>query len=234
MSSRAVTIVIALSAALLFSACGKKRSAVARANPPGRPRDSSINEPRTEPLPTELGIASWYGVPFHGRAAANGEIYDMEKLTAAHRTLPFGAWVRVTNLANNKTVAVRIIDRGPFIAGRIIDLSHAAAREIELIGPGVAQVRIDIISAPQVELAGSLYSVQAGIYRDRNRAEQLRETLENRYGAARLIFKDGKPAAWRLLVGVEDTIDGANLLARKIHTEVGSAFVVRLDELHSR
>ena len=185
------------------------------------------------PLTPELGIASWYGYPFHGRAAANGEIYDMEKLTAAHRTLPFGTWVRVTNLTNNRTVDVRITDRGPFIAGRIIDLSHAAAQSIELIGPGIAQVRIDVVSAPQVEIAGSLYSVQAGTFQDRNRAEQLRILFENKYGAARLVFKDGKPVAWRLLVGVEDTMDGANLLARKIQAEIGSGFVVRLDEMSS-
>ena len=82
---------------------------------------------------TETGIASWYGYPYHGRRAANGEIYDMEKLTAAHRTLPFGTWVRVTNLTNSKTVDVRITDRGPFIDGRIIDLSKAAAREIDQV-----------------------------------------------------------------------------------------------------
>src|SRR5689334_3200553 len=86
---------------------------------------------------SETGIASWYGHPYHGRRAANGEIYDMEKLTAAHRTLPFDTWVRVKNLTNDKTIDVRITDRGPFIDGRIIDLSHAAARAIDMIGPGV-------------------------------------------------------------------------------------------------
>src|SRR5205807_888101 len=125
--------------------------------PPGASAAGTIPAtPRTTPPPpltTEMGIASWYGYPFHGRAAANGEIYDMEKLTAAHRTLPFGTWVRVTNLGNNKTVDVRITDRGPFIAGRIIDLSHAAAQTVELIGPGIAQVRLDVISAPLLEIA---------------------------------------------------------------------------------
>lgn len=242
-------VVIALLAALLVvTGCTKKHSAAKRTGPPhssvpASPNSTISNAPHTRnahtPSPTapllttELGIASWYGYPFHGRAAADGEIYDMEKLTAAHRTLPFGTWVRVTNLTNNKTVDVRITDRGPFIIGRIIDLSHAAAQAIELIGPGIAQVRLDVISAPQLEIAGSLYSVQAGIFQDRNRAEQLRELFENKYGAARLIFKDGKPVTWRLLVGVEDSMDGANLLARKIQAEIGSGFVVRLDEMSS-
>ena len=98
----------------------------------------------------ETGLASWYGHPYHGRPAANGEIYDMEALTAAHRTLPFGTWVRVVNLSNDKTVDVRITDRGPFVENRIIDLSHAAAVAIDLIGPGVARVRLDILSVPTV------------------------------------------------------------------------------------
>jgi rare lipoprotein A len=233
-------VLIALSASVLLSiGCTKKRSVAIPASAP-RPSTAGTrsNTPRTTapstlPLTAELGIASWYGYPFHGRQAANGEIYDMEKLTAAHRTLPFGTWVRVTNLTNNKTVDVRITDRGPFIAGRIIDLSHAAAQSIELIGPGVAQVRIDVVSAPQLEIAGSLYSVQAGAFQDRKRAEQLQAVFENEYGAARLVFKDGRPVTWRLLVGVEDTMDGANLLARKIQAEIGSGFVVRLDDLSS-
>lgn len=97
---------------------------------------------------TETGIASWYGVPYHGRRSANGEIYDMEKLTAAHRTLPFDTWLEVTNLTNNKRVDVRITDRGPFVHGRIIDLSLAAARQLGMVGPGIVRVRIKVIRKP--------------------------------------------------------------------------------------
>lgn len=126
----AVAIVVG---AVALTGCARKRRAVHFPPTPSGP---------------ESGLASWYGYPYHGRPAADGEIYDMEKMTAAHRTLPFGTWVRVTNLTNGKTVDVRIIDRGPFIDGRIIDLSHAAARAIDLIGPGVAPVRLDIIPPP--------------------------------------------------------------------------------------
>ena len=94
---------------------------------------------------TEEGNASWYGDPFHGRHAANGEIYDMNKLTAAHRTMPFETMVRVTNLNNSKSTAVRITDRGPFVENRVIDFSMAAAREIESIGPGVVPVRLEVL-----------------------------------------------------------------------------------------
>ncbi len=98
---------------------------------------------------TETGVASWYGVPYHGRRAASGEVYDMEQLTAAHRTLPFQTWVEVTNLANGKQVDVRINDRGPFIKGRILDLSQAAARDIDMLRAGTARVRLKVIVPPR-------------------------------------------------------------------------------------
>src|SRR5260370_7894417 len=103
---------------------------------------------------TEEGNAYWYGVPFHGRRASNGEVYDMHKLTAAHRTLPFDTVVRVTNLSNGKSTVVRITDRGPFVDNRIIDLSMAAAREIDSIGAGVVPVRLEILSASIDPTAG--------------------------------------------------------------------------------
>ncbi len=97
---------------------------------------------------TETGIASWYGVPYDGRRAASGEIYDMRQLTAAHRRLPFQTWVEVTNLTNGKQVDVRINDRGPFVKGRIVDLSQAAARDIDMLRAGIARVRLKVIPPP--------------------------------------------------------------------------------------
>ena len=94
---------------------------------------------------TESGLASWYGYPYHGRSSASGEVYDMEGLTAAHQTLPFNTLVRVVNLENDMSVQVRITDRGPFVDGRIIDLSRAAARSIGVIEPGTARVRLEVI-----------------------------------------------------------------------------------------
>ena len=97
---------------------------------------------------SETGIASWYGVPYHGRPSASGEIFDMEKLTAAHRALPFQTWVEVTNLSNGRQVDVRITDRGPFVGGRIIDVSMAAARELDMVRAGTARVRLRVINPP--------------------------------------------------------------------------------------
>ncbi len=96
----------------------------------------------------QTGMASWYGHPYHGRATASGEIYDMERDTAAHNKFAFGTWVRVDNLDNGKRTEVRINDRGPFKRGRIVDLSHAAARKIDMLGPGTAKVRLTVIAAP--------------------------------------------------------------------------------------
>jgi rare lipoprotein A len=216
---RAATLALALPLAIfVLSSCAKKhRVTASRAQPP-RIRSG------------ETGLASWYGHPYHGRAASNGEIYDMEKLTAAHRTLPFGTWVHVTNLGSNKSVDVRIIDRGPFVDGRIIDLSHAAAQAIDLIGPGIAQVRLDIISAPQNSSADNSYAVQAGAFRDKDRAEHLRVTMEREYGYAHLVMRPGSPSLWRVLVGRESTEEAAGVLAQRLRAEVGPAFVVRLDE----
>jgi len=179
---------------------------------------------------TETGIASWYGHPYDGRQAASGEIYNMEAMVAAHRTMPFGTWVRVYNLTNNKTVEVRIIDRGPFVHGRIIDLSHAAAGAIDMIGPGTARVRLVVIKPPQI-VPAEVYAVQVGQFRSRETAERLRARMASEFGAARLVRRPGNPEAWRVLVGSEPAEDAASALAERIREKSGekNAFVVRLD-----
>ena len=221
------TLIVLVAAAVALSGCGHKKRA--RVTPPHTPR----NPVAIQPGHTEEGIASWYGHPYHGRAAASGEIYDMEKMTAAHRTLPFQTWVRVYDLDNQKTVEVRITDRGPFVGGRIIDLSHAAARELEMIGPGVARVRIEVIRTPPNAPQG-LFAVQVGAFRNRANAERLRGQMEARYGTARLLARAENPSVWRVLVGAEATEDGANRLAERIRqdsVEKTSAFVVRIDSV---
>jgi rare lipoprotein A len=200
---------------LVLSGCAKKK----RTHVPAAP---NIGD-------TESGVASWYGYPYHGRRAANGEIYDMEKMTAAHRTLPFGTWVDVQNLKNSRHVTVRITDRGPFIDGRIIDLSRAAARDIEMIGPGIAKVRLTIVSPPEILPVSDLYGVQVGAFQDRTRAERVRGTMAERFGPAKLVERGGSPIVWRVLVGRESTREAAEGLAARIRDEFGAAFVVRLD-----
>jgi peptidoglycan lytic transglycosylase len=220
----AATLVLALPLLCLhLSSCGKKKRL-----PPASVARASI--PSAAPVPSsESGLASWYGYPYHGRRAADGEIYDMEQLTAAHRTLPFGTWVHVINLTNEKTVDVRITDRGPFVDGRVIDLSHAAARAIDMIGPGVARVRLDILSVPPLTATAALFGVQAGAFKDKSRADLLRSEMEKQFGSARLVFRDGAPPLWRVVVGQEPTQSQAGRLAEQLRGELVDAFVVRLD-----
>lgn len=211
-------MVVALVAALCC-ACGHKRTA--RRNVP---------PPPAVPGSTESGVASWYGPPYHGRQAAGGEIYDMETLVAAHRTLPFNTWVRVVNLTNQKAIDVRIIDRGPFVGGRIIDLSKAAARAIDMIGPGTAQVRVEVLRAP-VPTPG-IFAVQLGVFTNRGNAERLRDRMQSMYGSARMVERPGDPTVWRVLVGAEPTEEDARNLERRIRQETSEkngSLIVRVD-----
>jgi len=215
---------------------------------------------RVAPAPrigtTQEGIASWYGVPYHGRRAANGEVYDMNDLTAAHREWPFDTIVRVSNLTNHREVEVRITDRGPFVKGRIIDLSQAAAREIDMIGPGTTKVRLRVMrvspQTPRVtketgtilpresrrpdprdalpEVRKGIFAVQAGAFRDRAKAEELRAQLEIKFGSAHIERKEGGDVVWRVMAGEEATLEGATQLAERIRLEFPGAFVVRLEE----
>ena len=229
MGMRSLWTVAALAAALVATAalagCGhKRRPTVALPRPPRIPIV-------VQPGQTEEGVASWYGHPYHGRQAADGEIYDMEKMTAAHRTLPFNTWVRVYNLDNQRTAELRIIDRGPFVGGRIIDVSHKAAQELGMIGPGTARVRVEVIQAPPV-VAPGIFAVQVGAFRDRGNAERLRAQMEARYGKARLLQRPEDPSVWRVLVGAEPDEEGALRLAERIRqdsVEKRSGFVVRID-----
>jgi rare lipoprotein A len=216
----------------LMPGCAKKKKVAAVPPPPAAKTPAPAAKPpvAAEKIgDVETGVASWYGYPYHGRRAANGEIYDMEKLTAAHRTLAFETWVEVQNLDNGKNVTVRITDRGPFIDGRVIDLSKAAARSIDMLGPGLANVSIKVVSAPP-DAAVALFAVQVGAFQDRERAERVRSEFERTFGTARLVRRSGNPVLWRVLVGSEPTQDAAGALASKIRNPSQPALVVRLDD----
>ena len=209
---------------LFIAACGKKKIKTARVPAGARPSGQAVIGS------IETGVASWYGHPYHGRPAADGEIYDMEKLVAAHRTLPFNTWVRVTNLNNSRNVEVRIIDRGPFVGGRIIDLSHAAAQAVDMIGTGIAQVRVEVIAAPQIQ-EQAIFGVQVGAFANRANADRMVNDMQTRYGSAKLIGRQGNATTWRVIVGRENTTENAENLAVKIRSaeNLPQAFVVRID-----
>ena len=154
--------------------------------------------PHGRPVSSEIGMASWYGPPYANRKGADGTIYDQNAMTAAHRTLPMGSIVRVTNLANNQSVLVRITDRGPFVDGRIIDLSLAAARAVDLYRPGTAKVRVEAYAPPDrpgVDPAGK-WCVQIGAFLDEADAIQLKNDLTRRYATAKVIEFAGPTGHW--------------------------------------
>jgi peptidoglycan lytic transglycosylase len=251
-SSRLSLLALSGSITLFSVGCAGKRqvSAAPPAQPLPTPNSTSetaknstnVSPPRhakTSPAPapvgyTEEGNASWYGNPFHGRHASNGEIYDMYKLTAAHRTLPFETMVRVTNLSNGKTTTVRITDRGPFVDNRIIDLSLAAAREIDSVGPGVVPVRLEVIGNIDVAvLTEGFFTVQVGAFRDRANAERLRDRLSVTYSPIFIQQYDAPEGAfYRLRVGKVSGEDAAKELAAQLRDKEGfTTLVFRLDDV---
>ncbi len=249
--NRSRPLLLAVSAAftLLSVGCASKRHVSAA--PPAQPSTTSsstaesaknstnVPPPRyTKNPPTpvppgyiEEGNASWYGKPFDGRRASNGEIYDMYKLSAAHRTLPFDTMVRVTNLNNGKSTTVRITDRGPFVENRIIDLSLAAAREIESVGPGVVPVRLQVLG--NVDITDGFFTVQVGAFRERANAEHLRDRLGLTYSPIFIQQYDSPEGTfYRLRVGKVSGEDAAKELAEQLRTKEGfTTLVFRWDDV---
>jgi peptidoglycan lytic transglycosylase len=205
--------------------------APATPSPVPAPRRSKTPQPPAPAGYLEEGNASWYGVPFNGRRASNGEIYDMYKLTAAHRTLPFETMVRVTNLNNGKSTTVRITDRGPFVDNRIIDLSLAAAREIESVGPGVVPVRVEVLT-PGIDPTGGFFTVQVGAFRDQANAQRLRDRLNLSYSPIFIQQYDSPDGIfYRVRVGKVSGEDAARQFGEQLRSREGfTPFVVRLDE----
>jgi rare lipoprotein A len=151
-----------------------------------------------KPVSTEVGLASWYGPPYAGRKGADGTVYDQNAMTAAHLTLPLGTMVRVTNLTNNESVVVKITDRGPFVRGRIIDLSLAAAKATGIYRAGVAKVKVEAFAAPARANAdpGGRWCVQIGAFARESDAVKLKQDLLRRYTTAKVIEFPGPTGYW--------------------------------------
>jgi rare lipoprotein A len=227
-------------AVAFVSGCGNRRVAArppVSANPAPEvssvePTPAASTDAKTE-HPGQVfqeGEASWYGAPFHGRRASNGEIYDMNKMTAAHRTLPFGTMVRVINTTNGKSATVRITDRGPFVGNRIIDLSLAAAKEIESVGPGVVRVQLEILSA--IDPNAGYFCVQIGAFRDRTNAERMKTRLSAEYSPIHIVeFPTDSGAFYRVRVGKVSGEQAAQALGEQLRGREGvSPLIFRVDD----
>jgi rare lipoprotein A len=169
------------------------------------------------PAAVHYGVASWYGPGFHGKPTSSGEIYDQFAWTAAHRTLPLGTPVAVTNLDNGKQVEVRINDRGPFVKSRLIDLSYAAAAALDMIGPGTAPVRVDVLDPVAASLGPPKYAVQVGAFADHGRARDLQRRLAGSFDDVHVVrFESREGSYYRVRLGRLDTAEEARQLARLV------------------
>jgi len=236
---------------LLLSACASKKTSATLypdvSKPASRPwqKPYTVNGQRYEPLDThngfvQTGVASWYGSDFHGKSTSNGERYDMYAMTAAHKTLPLGVYVSVRNMDNGRETVVRINDRGPFVKGRIIDLSYAAAKQIGVDVIGTAPVRIEALGYRETATgqyaavndydAGD-YTIQVGSFREYNNAQRLSEEMKRRYGFSEIhITNVNGDTFYRVYAGRYNTL-GAAEQAEKEFSEHGypGSFTVALE-----
>jgi rare lipoprotein A len=178
---------------------------------------------------SEEGEASWYGPPYDKRRGANGEIFDKDALTAAHRTLPMNSLIRVTNLSTGQSAILRITDRGPFVPDRMLDLSLASAKAIGVWRPGVAKVRVEVFAAPSALDHGGRWCVQIGAFKSERGAYKLRDQLTRRYSTANVIEFTGPTGHWVRIRPAGDDKGRAVEIVHSLQPSEGEAYLVRLD-----
>jgi rare lipoprotein A len=181
------------------------------------------------PIFTEVGLATWYTAPYKGRKAANGEVFRDDALTAAHRTLPMGSLIVVTNLTTRQASAMRISDRGPFVPDKVLDLTVASAKSIGVYRPGTARVRIDVYQTPKPMDTGGRWCVQIGPLSTERKAIKLKEQLLDRYPTSRVIEFPGEKSYWVRIRPEGDDRGQAEAISRRLDPAEGAAYLTRLD-----
>lgn len=254
LSLRLSLAVVFFSVVFLLTGCGGKKQAKVAVPPPPpivepttpaeepEAEEPSEAEPKpngndelsipadAKPISVQTGLASWYGPPYHNRRGSNGQIYNMNAMTAAHRTLPLGSIVRVTNVKTGQSALVRITDRGPFIEGRVLDLSLAAARKLDVWQPGTATVKIEVMQTPAPLEVGGRWAVQIGAFDKESAATDLADHLSRRYHTAKVLHFGSPIGDWWVRVRVQnDDRKKAEEVARDTRTAEGAIFLVRLD-----
>lgn len=180
------------------------------------------------PIYSEEGLATWYTAPYKGRRAANGEVFRDDALTAAHRTLPMGSLIVVTNLATRQASAMRISDRGPFVPNAILDMTKASAQSIG-IWPGSGRVRVDVYETPKPMDVGGRWCVQIGPFTSERRATRFKEKLIGDYPGSRVIEFPGEKSYWVRIRPAGDNREQAEEMARRLRPAEGVAYLTRLD-----
>ena len=198
--------------------------------PPGGVSPEDLDFVNTHnPILTEEGLATWYTAPYKGRKAANGQVFDDRALTAAHRTLPMGSLIVVTNLKTGQSSAMRITDRGPFVDGRIIDLTIASAQATGVYRAGLAEVRIDVYQTPKPIETGGRWCVQIGAFKSEQAAERFKQQLLRKYPASNVIEFPGEDSYWVRIRPQGDNREQAEAIAQSLRPTEGEAFLTRLD-----
>ncbi len=239
-----ILVALFASLAMLPASCATRPYAPAPPPPkapPGYPKPYKVFGKWYQPLPDakgyrEFGRASWYGKDFHGKKTSSGEIYDMYAMTAAHKTLPLGTRVRVRNIENGRRIEVRINDRGPFVRGRIIDLSYTGAQKLGLVGPGTAAVEVVALATPiesnqpraAVDLYSGNFTFQVGAFGVRANAERLKNELSRSYPNVHIVpFDRGDRVLYRVRLGRAVSLqEAADYEAHLIQNGFPDAFAV--------
>jgi rare lipoprotein A len=181
------------------------------------------------PILTEEGLATWYTAPYAGRKSANGQVFDDDAMTAAHRTLPMGSLVVVTNLKTGQSGVMRITDRGPFVEGRILDLTIASAKATGIYRVGMAEVRVDVYRTPKPIDTGGRWCVQIGAFHSERDAMKLKEQLIREYTDANVIEFPGEKSYWVRIRPEGDNREMAEHIAQQLRPTEGEAYLTRLD-----
>jgi rare lipoprotein A len=200
--------------------------------PPGGVNAADLEFVKThKPILSEEGVATWYTAPYKGRKAANGEVFSDRALTAAHRTLPMGSLIVVTNLKTRQCSAMRITDRGPFVDGRILDLTVASAKATGIYQAGTARVRLDVYRTPKPIETGGRWCVQIGAFKSEHKAKKLKAQLLRKYPDSNVIEFPGQDSYWVRIRPQGDNREEAESIARRLRPgeSEAEAFLTRLD-----
>ena len=182
-----------------------------------------------QPILSEVGYATGYPAPYKGRRAANGQVFDDDAMTAAHRTLPMGSLVAVTNLTTGQYGVMRITDRGPFVAGRILDLTIASAKATGVYRAGLARVRMEVYETPKPIDVGGRWCVQVGAFHDEREALRLKDELLRTYPGSNVIEFAGERSYWVRIRPVGDDRATAEYIAQRVQPAEGNTYLTRLD-----
>ena len=198
--------------------------------PPGGVSAEDLDYVATHrPIRSEVGYATWYTAPYKGRRAANGQVFDDNAMTAANRTLPMGSLVVVTNLTTGQTSAMRITDRGPFVEGRFLDLTVAAAKATGVYRMGMARVRMDVYATPKPMETGGRWCVQIGAFHDEHKAQKLKSKLLETYPGSNVIEFAGEKSYWVRIRPAGDDRAVAEYISQHLEPAEGDAYLTRLD-----